>query len=101
MSGMPRIRQYADRDALKDLRGEIEAQGCRFGYKSQRLLADPLGVSQCTVGNWLRNPDVISLGDLRTMVRKLKLDPVIVLKALGYTSQDIKKIGRMNSNGEL
>lgn len=93
---MPRIRQYADRDALKDLRGEIEAQGCRCGYKSQKALAEPMGVAQTTMGNWLRNPDLISLGDMRTMVKKLKLDPVIVLKALGYTSADIKKLGRNN-----
>lgn len=96
---MPRIRQYADRDALKDLRGEIEAQGCRFGYKSQRALAEPLGVSQGTVGNWLKDPDGISVGNLRVIVKKLKIDPVILLKAVGYTTSDIKRIGR-NQNGE-
>lgn len=93
---MPRIRQYADRDALKDLRGEIEAQGFRYGYKSQKALAVPLGVSQGTVCNWMKDLDGVRLGDLRTMVKKLKLDPVVLLKALGYTSADIKKIGGNN-----
>jgi len=91
---MPRIRQYADRDALKDLRGEIEAQGCRYGYKSQKAL----GVSQGTVCNWMKDLDGVRLRDLRTMVKKLKLDPVILMKALGYTSADIKKIGGNNSD---
>ena len=97
---MPRIRQYADRDALKDLRGEIEAQGYRYGYKSQRALAEPLGVSQSTVGNWMRNPDGITLGAMREIVKKFKLDPVIVLKAIGYTGADIRKIGRSVNNDQ-
>ena len=97
---MPRIRQYADRDALKDLRGEIEAQGVRYGYRSQQALGEALGVCQGTVSNWLRDPDKLSVNVIRQLVKKIKLDPVIVLKALGYTSADIKKIGRSNSYGE-
>ena len=97
---MPRIRQYAERDALKDLRGEIEAQGYRKGYKSHAKLAGPLGVCPNTVGNWMRNPDKIPLGDLRNIVKMLRPDPVIVLKAMGYTAADIKKIGRNLEHGE-
>lgn len=88
---MPKIRQYADRDALRELRGEIEAQGCRMGFKSQRALAEPLGVSQGTVSNWLRDLDAVSIGAMRVMVKQLKLDPAVVLKALGYTNKDIKE----------
>ena len=93
---MPKIRQYADRDAMRALRGEIEAQGYRYGYRSQKALAEVLGVSQSTVGNWLRDPEGVSLRGLRVLVRSLRLDPDIVLKALGYTAQEIrnwKKIG--------
>lgn len=88
---MPKIRQYADRDALTALRGEIEAQGCRMGYKSQRALAEPLGVSQGTVSNWLNDLDGVSIGAMRNMVKKLKLDPKVLLMALGYTTKDIKE----------
>lgn len=88
---MPRIRQNAERDAMKDFQAEVNAQCGRYGYKSQRLLGNALGVAQSTAGNYLKNPDGITLGTLRSMVKLLRLDPVVILKALGYSTQDIKK----------
>lgn len=96
---MPRIRQYAERDAMKDFLGEINAQCGRYGLKSQKALGEALGVCQATAGNYLRNPNAIQLGTLRSMVQVLRLDPVIVLKVLGYSSKDIKKLGNSNSEG--
>lgn len=89
---MPRIRQKADEYSMHDLIAEINAQCGRYGYRSQRALGEALGVCQATAGNYLRNPESIQLGTLRAMVKLLRLDPVIVLKALGYTNQDIKKL---------
>lgn len=89
---MPRIRQYAERDAMKDFLAEINAQCGRYGYKSQKTLGNALGVCQSTAGNYLNNPDRIQFSTLRDMVKLLHLDPVVVLKALGYTSQQIKKM---------
>lgn len=88
---MPRIRQNAEKDAIRDLQAEVNAQCGRFGYKSQKSLGNALGVCQATAGNYLKNPDCIQLGTLRAMVKLLRLDPVVVLKALGYSSQDIKR----------
>lgn len=89
---MPRIRQNAERDALKDLVGEINAQSSRYGYKSQMVLSSKIGVCQTTVSNWLRRPELVPLAKLRALVQLLRLDPVIVLKALGYSSADIKRL---------
>ena len=91
---MPRIRQYADRDAMKDFIGEINAQRARFGYDTQRSLAPVLGVCQATAGNYIRNPETIPFGVLRAIVKAVKPDPGILLKALGYTTQDIKKLAK-------
>ena len=89
---MPKIRQYAERDAMKDFLAEINAQCGRYGYKSQKSLGNALGVCQATAGNYLRNPDNIPLGVLRAVVKTLKPNPAVVLKAIGYSSADIKKM---------
>lgn len=89
---MPRIRQKADEYAIADFLQEINAQCGRFGYKSQKALGGALGVCQATAGNYLRNPESIPLWILRAMVKTLKPDPVVVLKAIGYSSNDIKKL---------
>lgn len=91
---MPRIRQYADRDAMADFMGELNAQRARFGYDTQRSLAPVLGVCQATAGNYIRNPETIPFGVLRKLVKALKPDPVLFLKAVGYTTTDIQKIER-------
>lgn len=88
---MPRIRQNADKYAMNDFLAEINAQCGRYGYKSQRSLGAALGVCQATVGNYLRAPDGIPLGKLRDLVQLLRPDPVILLRAVGYSTSDIKK----------
>lgn len=89
---MPRIRQKADEYFMRDLIAEINAQCGRYGYTSQKSLGEALGVCQSTAGSYLKNPESIKFGALRAMVKVLRLDPVVVLKALGYTNQDIKKL---------
>lgn len=91
---MQRLRQNADRDAMADFMGELDAQRARFGYDTQRSLAPVLGVCQATAGNYIRNPETIPFGVLRKLVKVLKPDPVLFLKAMGYTTTDIQKIER-------
>ena len=89
---MPRIRQNAERDAIRDFQSEVNAQCGRYGYRSQRSLGAALGVCQSTAGKFLHDPECITFGTLRAMVKLLRLDPVVVLKALGYSSKDIQKM---------
>ena len=89
---MPRIRQKADEYSMRNLIAEVNAQCGRYGYTSQKSLGEALGVCQSTAGSYLRNPESIKFGALRSMVKVLRLDPVVVLKALGHTNQDIKKL---------
>lgn len=89
---MPRIHQKAAEYATADFLAEINAQCGRYGYKSQKSLGEALGVCQATAGNYLKNPDCIQFGTLRAMVKLLRLDPVVILKALGYSSKDIQKL---------
>lgn len=92
---MPRLRQNAEKDALRDFRAEVNAQCGRYGYKSQKSLGDALGVCQATAGKFLKNPDGIQIGTLREMVKLLRLDPIVVLKALGYSVKDIQRLKQM------
>lgn len=89
---MPRLRQNAEKDALKDFVAEINAQRGRFGYKSQKSLGEALGVCQATAGNYIKSPETIPIRKLREMIKILQLDPVVVLKALGYSTREIKNI---------
>ena len=89
---MPRIRQKADEYAMTDFINEINAQCGRFGYRSQKSLGAVIGVCQATAGNYLKNPDNIPLGVLRSMVKAIKPDPLVVLRAIGYSSKDIKDL---------
>lgn len=98
---MPRLRQNADRDAMRDLQAEINAQCGRYGYKSQKSLGDALGVCQATAGNYLKNPDSIQIGKLRAIVKLLRLDPIVLLKAVGYSTKDIQKLAYKNQTTEI
>ena len=87
---MPRLKQYEETYAMNDFVAEINAQSARFGYKSQESLSNVLGCCQATVHNFLRSPETISLSRLRQLVKVLKLDPLVVLKALGYSEKDLR-----------
>ena len=89
---MPRIRQNEEKYTMSDFVAEVNAQCGRYGYKSQKSLGNALGICQATAGNYLKKPDSIPLGTLRAMVKLLRLDPMVVLKALGYSAKDIKNI---------
>lgn len=91
---MPRIRQYAERDATNDLLRELDARFAWYGHKSLQEKGKAIGVCPKTVCNMMANPESIKFGTLRSIVKVIKPDPVILLKALGYSSQDIRKIGK-------
>lgn len=88
---MPRIRQNAERDAMNDFLSDVKGQMARHGYTSQKALGKALGLCQGTVGNYLTSPGSIRLDVLKEMCKTLKLDPITILRALGFSSKDIKK----------
>ena len=91
---MPRIRQNADRDAIKDFIGELNAQRARYGYNTMQKFCSAIGVCMKSAYSYMDDPDKIRIGTLRTIVKTIKPNPIIVLKAIGYSSQDIKKLLR-------
>lgn len=85
---MPRIRQYAEKYATEDFRREMRS---RMGYHdlSQHGLAQKTDISQTTISNRIRDPNDITVGELRSLNKVLGLNPRIVLALLGYTQKQI------------
>lgn len=59
---------------------------------TQRQLADSVGVVPSVMSTLLSNPDKISAGRLRAIVKTLEPDPLIILSFLGYSAKDIQKL---------
>lgn len=91
---MPRIRQYADKYAQDDFLKEIDSRCVWAGFRTNEDLGSAVGVSNDTVRNYKKDPGRIRLDVLRKMVQKLKLDPGIVLRFIGYSNQDIRKFAK-------
>lgn len=93
---MPRIRQYADRDAMRDFMGELKAQCARLDYDTQEKTARLLGVSQPTAGRYLKDPENggMTFKAFRILVKTVKPDPEITLRMLGYGTNDLKKMSK-------
>lgn len=88
---MPRIRQYTENYAAEDFRREMRS---RMGYHdlSQQGLADKTCLSQSSVSNRIRDPDSITVGELRSMNKVLGFNPAIVLALVGYSKKQIKEV---------
>lgn len=95
---MPRIRQNEDVYAMKDFIDEINAQCGRYGYKSQRALGEAVGVCQATARSYLLDPCNMPLGILRKMIKQLRLDPVVVLRMLGYSGREVRNALETDQN---
>ena len=76
---MPRIRQYYDRYARKDLGRHIGGR-IKDNGKTQGDLAKELGVSQQTVSRWV-NTGNVTIEQLQKITKIIPLDPYVILKA--------------------
>lgn len=88
---MPRIRQLAQKYADEDFIKEVKCQKIQVGIKADYELASLLDISPPCLSKRLRHPETMTVKDLRGFIRILKLDPVFVLKMLGYSSKEIPK----------
>lgn len=89
---MPRIRQKAEQYIQEDFFREIEARKGWYGCQTHAEFGKLIGVCAKSITNFERDPDSIRLGTFREIIRKLRPNPKIILKFLGYSDQDIKKI---------
>lgn len=80
---MPRIRQKAGQYRTADFLKELELAKVRCGIRTDRELAELVGVSKRVIGYQKRNPDRMPVELLRTIATTLNMDPAAVLSFLG------------------
>ena len=95
---MPRIRQYAERDAEKDFLREIWAGQGSADLMNNRSLSDACGIPYQTLLRRIRNPEDFTLGEIRKLFKVLPMRPAVLLAFIGYTTQDIKKLAKEYSS---
>ena len=102
---MPRIRQLAEKYAAEDAERakvsfseELDRQSLLCGFRSDRKLADTLGVSAPSIGRYRKRPEQMQLETMRKFVELLKPDIKTVLLFIGYSEKDIRGFVRENAN---
>lgn len=89
---MPRIRQYADQYADEDFRREILRSLADFGLRYDQDLAELSGIPTATMSRKLKDPTGFTVRQLRQIVKAISPDPKEMLRFLGYTNKEIKKM---------
>ena len=90
---MARPRRTEEQKTKDAFRGEIAKQLLALGLE-QKDLADPLDVSTATICSMLKDVDTIKPPRMRTLIQILDIDPVAVLRFLGYSDAKIRSVGR-------
>lgn len=86
------------------MRQEMAAEGFRAAVRvgrahqdmTQAGLADEMGICPTILSKLLKDPDRLTVGRLRGMIRALGLDPMAVLALLGYDEKVLKNLTRNN-----
>lgn len=90
---MPRLKIYNAVYDESDFRKEMFTKmALRYDEVSVRKLAEEAGVSQSTLNQKLRHcAKNLDVHELRLIIPILRPDPAVVLRLIGYTSQDITR----------
>ena len=83
-------RQVAQDDFLK----EVDSRCVWAGYRTNEALGKAVGVTGRTIGNHKQEPGKMKVEVLQGLVKTLQLSPVVVLRYLGYSTQDIRKFAK-------
>ena len=91
---MPKLRSLCpDLDAREEFRKEIIRQRVERDLM-QHDIALELNLSDGTTSQLMHNLDKLTADRIRKLVRFLGLNPVALLRWLGYTEQQIKSINK-------
>lgn len=91
---MPKIRkrpEQVQQEATAAFEHEILMQRTDLGILQQDL-AVTMGISEPTVTHMFKDVDKMPASRIRQLVQILSLNPITVLRWLGYTDRDIKKL---------
>lgn len=89
---MPKLLSKEPIYAEEQLLRHIEAQAAWYGLSNAEALGRKVSITGATVRNYRKSPEVMQLKSLQAYIKHLKLDPLIVLRYLGYSQKDINKL---------
>ena len=81
--------ELAAEKARKDFQLEVKLQRVKYDM-SQRELGQAVGISAPMMSELLADPDKLSVARLRGIIRALNVDPLIILRLLGFTDKALK-----------
>lgn len=84
--------ELAAEKAKKEFQMEVKLQRVRFDM-SQRELGETLGISSPQMSELLSDPDKLSVARLRGIIRALDMDPLTILRLLGFSERVLRSLG--------
>lgn len=84
--------ELAAEKAKKEFQMEVKLQRVRFDM-SQRELGETLGISSPQMSELLSDPDKLSVARLRSIIRALDMDPLTILRLLGFSERVLRSLG--------
>lgn len=89
---MPRIRQYAERDAKKDFQKAIGRAQVDAEMTQKKGLAEASGIPYSTLWKRLENPEDLSLAQFKQLLAVIPIPAEALLTFVGYSAKDIRKL---------
>lgn len=89
---MPRIPQYQERYAKEDFLQEIRTKQGRANLMNCKALSDVSGIPYQILLRRLQQPECFTLGEIKKLIKALRLDPITLLLFVGYAKKDLCKL---------
>ena len=87
---MPRINQKIEVYADEDFRREVRSRQGYYDLMSQQALAEQVDIPRPTLRKRLLEPESMTVGELRKLVKTIKPDPTVLLLLIGYSKKDLR-----------
>lgn len=71
---------------------EVKLQRVKLDM-SQRELGAAVGISAPLMSELLADPDKLSIARLRSIIRTLQMDPLTILRLLGFSDKELRSFG--------
>ena len=81
---MPRIRQYKEEYARTDFLKAIKKAQINADIANTKQLAELVNIPYTTLWRRLQDPDTLTAGQLKAIIKTISLPPEAVLSFLGY-----------------
>ena len=87
---MPKIRQYAQRDARTDFRKAIDLARTDAEIRNTKALAEEVGIPYTSFWRLLQEPEKMTLGQLQQLLKTIPLPAAAILAFVGYERKEVK-----------